>query len=51
MKEIVKNIYSFLGDTRRRGSDERRISILRREERPKATPPFDFAQGHELVEW
>jgi hypothetical protein len=24
---------------------------VEREERPRATQPFDFAQGHEPVEW
>jgi hypothetical protein len=39
-------------DARRRGATTEAYGAIRRkEERSKATQPFDFAQGHELVEW
>jgi hypothetical protein len=39
-------------DARRRGATtEAYGAISRKEERSKATPPFDVTQGHEPVEW
>jgi hypothetical protein len=37
---------------RRRGATTEAYGVIRRkEEQSKATQPFGFAQGHELVEW
>jgi len=45
-------ITSKASDARRRGATTEAYGAIRRkEERAKATPPFDFAQGHEPVEW
>jgi hypothetical protein len=39
-------------DARRRGATTETYAAIRSNvERAKATPPFDFAQGHEPVEW
>jgi hypothetical protein len=44
-------ITSKVLDARRRGvTTETYGAIRRKEERSKATPPFDFAQGREPVE-
>jgi hypothetical protein len=45
-------ITSKVLDVRRRGATTEAYRVIRRkEERSKATQPFGFAQGHELVEW
>jgi hypothetical protein len=54
-------ITSKVLDARRRGATTEAYGAIRRkpveslkverEERSKATPPFDFSQGHEPVEW
>jgi hypothetical protein len=45
-------ITSKVLDVRRRGATTEAYEVIRRkEERSKATKPFGFAQGHELVEW
>jgi len=44
-------ITSKVLDARRRGATTEAYGVIRRkEERSKATPPFDFAQGREPVE-
>jgi len=44
-------ITSKVLDSRRRGATTEAYGVIRRkEERSKATPPFDFAQGREPVE-
>jgi len=44
-------ITSKVLDARRRGATTEPYGVIRRkEERSKATPPFDFAQGREPVE-
>jgi hypothetical protein len=45
-------ITSKVLDVSHRGATTEAYGVIRRkEERSKATRPFDLAQGHELVEW